>query len=94
MLKGPNRFFRNRGDGTFEDATEAIGLTQKVFNTQAVCLVDLNSDGARRGLQQRRPGVAVLLGNPKRTAKKVADAAMTRAVDHEVHWKCTRNERS
>src|SRR5262249_52090008 len=24
-LKGPNRFYRNKGDGTFEDATEKIG---------------------------------------------------------------------
>ncbi len=44
-LRGPNRFFRNKGDGTFEDRTESIGLHQKIFNTQGICLVDLNKDG-------------------------------------------------
>jgi hypothetical protein len=44
-LRGPNRCFRNKGDGTFEDCTEKIGLSQKIFNSQAVGLVDLNNDG-------------------------------------------------
>jgi hypothetical protein len=44
-LRGPNRYFRNRGDGTFADMSEEIGLTQKRFNTQAIALVDLNNDG-------------------------------------------------
>ena len=44
-LKGPNRLFRNNGDGTFEDVTEKVGLGQKIFNSQAVALVDLNNDG-------------------------------------------------
>ncbi|MBM4068716.1 MAG: VCBS repeat-containing protein [Planctomycetes bacterium] len=70
-LRGPNRFFRNKGDGAFEDATTSIGLEQKIFNSQAVCLVDLNNDGALDlVLNNEGQESAVLLGAPPADGKR------------------------
>jgi hypothetical protein len=70
-LRGPNRFYRNKGNGVFEDATEAIGLHQRIFNTQAVCLVDLNNDGMLDMVfNNEGQESAVLLGNPTFAAKQ------------------------
>ncbi len=65
-LKGPNRFFRNKGDGSFEDMSEAVGLSQRVFNTQAICLADLNGDGILDMVfNNEGQESCVLLGNPE-----------------------------
>ena len=44
-LRGPNRFFRNLGDGKFADAGEDLGLYRRVFNTRGLGVMDVNRDG-------------------------------------------------
>lgn len=63
-LRGPNRFFRNAGNGQFKDESDALGLNQRIFNTQAVCMVDLNADGVLDMVfNNEGQESAVLLGN-------------------------------
>jgi hypothetical protein len=68
-LKGPNRFFRNNGDGSFTDATDEIGLDRRIFSSQALAALDLNGDRVldcvfiNEGQES-----TILLGNPARLA--------------------------
>ena len=70
-LRACNRLYRNKGDGTFEDATQKVGLHQRIFNTQAVAVGDLNGDGVLDLLfsNEGQDSVA-LLGNPEAMAKR------------------------
>lgn len=63
-LRGPNRYLENRGNGTFYDRTVEVGLTARVFNSQAVALADLNADG-KLDLVMANEGqdAAILFGN-------------------------------
>jgi hypothetical protein len=83
VLRGCNRYFRNKGDGTFADCSAKIGLTTKVYNTQAVCLTDLNGDGVLDFVfNNEGQDPIVLLGDPaalgsKRTPVSLAWKAKT-----------------
>jgi hypothetical protein len=72
-LRGPNRYFRNNGDGTFTDASEEIGFFQRIFNTRGVAAFDLNKDGVL-DLVFNNEGQesSVLIGDPQRGAAPVA----------------------
>jgi hypothetical protein len=88
-LRGPNRFFRNNGDGTFSDAGARLGLNGRVFNTQAVCLADLNGDGVLDMVfNNEGQESCVLLGNPeavvKRTPMTLRLAAATGVIGSRV----------
>jgi hypothetical protein len=68
-LKGPNRYFRNKGDGTFTDAGDELGLYQKVFNTRGLALLDFNKDGVPDVvLNNEGQESALLLSNPARVS--------------------------
>lgn len=71
-LRSPNRFFRNKGDGTFEDATDKVGLDQQIFNSQAVSLVDLNGDGYLDAIfNNEGQDSVVLLGSNALAGKRI-----------------------
>ena len=69
-LRGPNRCFENNGDGSFTEKTEQIGLTQRIFNSQAVALADLNNDGKLDLiLNNEGQDSAILFGNKEAGGK-------------------------
>jgi hypothetical protein len=70
-IGGPNRYFRNLGDGKFEDAGDSIGLYQKVYNTRGFAVLDLNKDGVWDLIMVNEGAEPLaLLGDPARTEKK------------------------
>jgi len=69
-LRGPNKYFKNLGNGAFADKSNDVGTSQKVFNTQAAAWSDLNNDG-RLDLILANEGQesAVLFGGPADASK-------------------------
>ena len=62
----PNRLYRNRGDGTFEDITEAAGVGV-IENTACALIVDVDNDGRQDLIVVRATGPMLFLneGNGK-----------------------------
>jgi tetratricopeptide (TPR) repeat protein len=56
----PNRLYRNRGDGTFEDITEASGLGI-LENTACALFADFNNDGRQHAIVVRADGPSLFL---------------------------------
>jgi tetratricopeptide (TPR) repeat protein/peroxiredoxin len=56
----PNRLYRNRGDGTFEDITEAAGVGV-IDNTACALIVDIDNDGRQDLIVVRATGPMLFL---------------------------------
>lgn len=56
----PNRLYRNRGDGTFEDVTEPAGVGV-LDNTSSALFVDINNDGLQDLVVVRTSGPLLFL---------------------------------
>ena len=44
-LGGTNHYFRNLGNGKFQEASADVGLDRRVLNSRAVVTGDVNKDG-------------------------------------------------
>ena len=60
----PNRLYRNRGDGSFEDITEASGLGL-MENTACALFADINNDGHQDLIVVRSDGPMLFLNDGK-----------------------------
>ena len=60
----PNRLYRNRGDGTFEDITETSGLGI-LESTACALFADFNNDGHQDVILVRNSGPLLFLNDGK-----------------------------
>ena len=69
----PNRLFRNRGDGTFEDITESSGVGV-LENTACALLIDINNDGRQDLIVVRANGPMLFLNEGGGKFRQKSDA--------------------
>ncbi len=69
----PNRLYRNRGDGTFEDITDASGLGI-LENTACALFADINNDGRQDLIVVRTDGPVLFLNEGSGKFRKHPDA--------------------
>jgi tetratricopeptide (TPR) repeat protein/peroxiredoxin len=69
----PNRLYRNRGDGTFEDITEVSGVGV-IENTACALFVDVDNDGRQDLIVVRATGPMLFLNEGGGRFRQKADA--------------------
>src|SRR3954451_1070032 len=69
----PNRLFRNRGNGTFEDVTEAAGVAI-LDRTSESLFADIDNDGDQDLILLTRTGPLLFLNDGRGRFTRVADA--------------------
>ena len=69
----PNRLYRNRGDGTFEDITQASGVGV-LENTACALIVDVDNDGRQDLIVVRATGPMLFLNEGNGKFRQKADA--------------------
>lgn len=69
----PNRLYRNRGDGTFEDVTEASG-TGVLENTACALFADIDNDGRQDLIVVRTSGPLLFINEGGGKFRQKADA--------------------
>ena len=69
----PNRLYRNRGDGTFEDITESSGVGV-IENTACALFVDVDNDGRQDLIVVRANGPMLFLNQGGGKFRQKADA--------------------
>ena len=69
----PNRLYRNRGDGTFEDITESSGLGI-LENTACALFADFNNDGRQDVIIVRTNGPVLFVNEDRGKFRPVPDA--------------------